>query len=713
MHQWNRLPKRCAVKMPSVQFFGRRWMMASDDFLLPPIFEALFRAGWLIAASLLFWDHQDSWLCPESLHIYVYLAGAQVFAAAVIILCIICVLVSTRGTILQATPRKHMSLVLYIKTALVVTEIFWQGFGTVRIYFYQDECVPLELWHTLRTLLWVVWVMLFLLLLCAYSVYNPSGSIKHHPRRDLSDLEISEDVKNLFLEPTEKGSRRLHRQWFKRTKRCFCCISSNEESKEAYWYVAELLATYYGTVDVMPSDLFSALCLMRKKQRRLLALTGSTTETPPIGALVPYGCCSIDIPPMAINGVAKSPPPSSGDPIMTSKPKRVVVKRSPSIGVPAWMTPEDALHFLRFAWGCYGWPAYMMSHLCTGLCNLWSDIRCCTCLRGPSENVTGDNCCECHLATVKHLTKVPPEDLLFSCFENGFCRVPFYVALDHQTRSIMVVVRGTLSADDLLTDLTSVLEELPNGGGIFHRGVLRSAQRVLSMLDKPLADALARHPDYDLVTTGHSLGAAVAAVLAYFLRPRFPGVRCFAFSPPSGTVDETRGLAMRDFVMTVVVGDDMVPRLGHNQLEALNREMVSVLLQCDMAKDDLNSQGLRAIFCGIRMTPKLSSDPAKFEVMGAPTGKLAPSLEVKNPKPGVRPATIDEILDRALPTTKWPLMLTPGRILHIARTEHGYRMYWAAPEYFDHVVISPHMMGDHLPDVILHALRSVTSTTYL
>ncbi|EEC15821.1 hypothetical protein IscW_ISCW012641 [Ixodes scapularis] len=43
-----------------------------------------------------------------------------------------------------------MSLVLYIKTALVVTEIFWQGFGTVRIYFYQDECVPLELWHTLR-----------------------------------------------------------------------------------------------------------------------------------------------------------------------------------------------------------------------------------------------------------------------------------------------------------------------------------------------------------------------------------------------------------------------------------------------------------------------------------------------------------------------------------------------------------------------------------
>ncbi|CAN7944345.1 unnamed protein product, partial [Ixodes hexagonus] len=259
--------------------------------------------------------------------------------------------------------------------------------------------------------------------------------------------------------------------------------------------------------------------------------------------------------------------------------------------------------------------------------------RCCACLRGPNEQLTGDNCCECHLATIKHLTKVPPEDLIFSCFENGLCTVPFYVALDHQTRSIMVVVRGTLSSDDLLTDFQTTLEELPNGGGIYHRGVLRSAQRVLSLLDKPLADAVARHPDYDLVTTGHSLGAAVAAVLAFFLRPRFPGVRCFAFSPPSGTVDDTRGRMMRDFVMTVVVGDDVVPRLGHNQLEHMKREMVSCLLQCDMSKDDLNGRGMLALFCGKRMTPKLSSDPAKFDAMDAPVGKLAPSLAVKNPKP--------------------------------------------------------------------------------
>ena len=37
-------------------------------------------------------------------------------------------------------------------------------------------------------------------------------------------------------------------------------------------------------------------------------------------------------------------------------------------------------------------------------------------------------------------------------------------------------------------------------------------------------------------TTGHSLGAGAAALLARLLRPAHPGVQCFAFSPPGETV---------------------------------------------------------------------------------------------------------------------------------------------------------------------------------
>ena len=36
----------------------------------------------------------------------------------------------------------------------------------------------------------------------------------------------------------------------------------------------------------------------------------------------------------------------------------------------------------------------------------------------------------------------------------------------------------------------------------------------------------------DLVITGHSLGAGVAALLAILLRHKYPDLRCFAFAPP-------------------------------------------------------------------------------------------------------------------------------------------------------------------------------------
>lgn len=38
--------------------------------------------------------------------------------------------------------------------------------------------------------------------------------------------------------------------------------------------------------------------------------------------------------------------------------------------------------------------------------------------------------------------------------------------------------------------------------------------------------------DYRLVIVGHSLGAAVASLLAIILKPKYPKLHCFAYSPP-------------------------------------------------------------------------------------------------------------------------------------------------------------------------------------
>ena len=38
--------------------------------------------------------------------------------------------------------------------------------------------------------------------------------------------------------------------------------------------------------------------------------------------------------------------------------------------------------------------------------------------------------------------------------------------------------------------------------------------------------------EYQLIVSGHSLGAGVASVLALLLRKHFPDLHCYAFSPP-------------------------------------------------------------------------------------------------------------------------------------------------------------------------------------
>ncbi|KAL1450334.1 hypothetical protein MTO96_027992, partial [Rhipicephalus appendiculatus] len=428
-------------------------------------------------------------------------------------------------------------------------------------------------------------------------------------------------------------------------RRFFCCASDTEDSPQAYEHMAEYAAYLFEDVDITPSDMFSALVLLRKKQRRQLARMGSTSEESREGMTVPYYVTD----PSLSAPVDKAPRSNGVSPgaAATPAPAAWPVAGVTSTGPHPWMNPEQALYYLKFAWGIYGWPAYMASHVLTGLCDLWAGIRCCTCLRGGSGNVSGDNCCECHAATVKHLTRVRPEDLLFSSFANGLYRVPFYVALDHRTNAILVVARGTLSVADALTDSVTATAKMPDGVGLCHQGVLQSALQILGQLDEPLAQATARHPNYTLVLTGHSLGAAVASVLGILLRPRFPSLRCYAFSPPGGILDVERARETRDFVMTIVVGDDLVCRLGFTQVNKFKRDVVSCLLQCDMNKNVLNRHGLEALFCCRRLTPPLK-DKEAFEKINAPNGKLAEGLRPRD-KPGVEPASLDLILDKGVP----------------------------------------------------------------
>ncbi|KAJ0393747.1 hypothetical protein P43SY_005294 [Pythium insidiosum] len=166
---------------------------------------------------------------------------------------------------------------------------------------------------------------------------------------------------------------------------------------------------------------------------------------------------------------------------------------------------------------------------------------------------------------------LPPESVVRSA-RGGVFSPKFALVLDHAAREIVLVVRGSATILDFCTDLCLVNDPLHDGQG--HRGIVRASQWLVHAVEPDLKRLTRAYPAYAVTTTGHSLGAGVAALAALEWRRRgtFPTLRCVAFATPACV---TRGLAQqcREFVTTVVHGDDCVPRLHQHSLQLLHRDV--------------------------------------------------------------------------------------------------------------------------------------------
>ncbi|GIX73178.1 diacylglycerol lipase-beta [Caerostris extrusa] len=138
--------------------------------------------------------------------------------------------------------------------------------------------------------------------------------------------------------------------------------------------------------------------------------------------------------------------------------------------------------------------------------------RCCFLCRKRFNIVDGDNCCGCNLAGLQVTTGIKFEDLVHISFVDRVFEVPFFVTYDHETKAILVVARGTMSTDDILTDVTATFATMDDPGcppGILcHQGMLIASREIQRKLESKqiLQNAFLEYPDYELVITGHSLG---------------------------------------------------------------------------------------------------------------------------------------------------------------------------------------------------------------
>lgn len=127
----------------------------------------------------------------------------------------------------------------------------------------------------------------------------------------------------------------------------------------------------------------------------------------------------------------------------------------------------------------------------------------------------------------------------------------FYVAVNHQRKSVIVSFRGSLSPQSLLVDAAVFFAdytdhpEAPEGASV-HSGFLAAYNNLAPHVEDLVMPLL--RPDYSIDMTGHSMGGSLAVLCAldFHRRIKDANIRVFTYGQP-----RTGNRVFADFVSTV------------------------------------------------------------------------------------------------------------------------------------------------------------------
>nr|XP_051695026.1 diacylglycerol lipase-beta isoform X1 [Oryctolagus cuniculus] len=513
------------------------------------------------------------------------------------------------------------------------------------------------------------WIIIAATVVTIIIVFDPLGG-KMAPYSSAGPSHLDSRESSQFLNGLKTAATSV---WETRIRLLCCCIGTDDHTRGAFTSTAELFSTYFSDTDLVPSDIAAGLALLHQQQDNI-----SSNLEP--------------------DDVVSRPPEPSQEADLDEE-------------------LENCHHYMQFAAAAYGWPLYIYRNPFTGLCKIGGDC----CRSRPTEyDLVGGDQLNCHFGSILHTTGLQYRDFIHVSFHDKVYELPFLVALDHRKESVVVAVRGTMSLQDILTDLSAESETLDCECGVqdrlVHKGISQAARYVYRRLigDGILSQAFSIAPEYRLVVVGHSLGAGAAALLAIMLRNSYPQVRCYAFSPPRGLLSKSLCEYSKSFTVSLVLGKDVIPRLSVTNLEDLKRRILRVIAHCSQPKYKILLHGCwYELFGG-------SPENLPTELDGGDQGHLTqPLLGEQSLLTHWSPAyscSSDSPLDSS---PKYPPLYPPGRIIHLeeegsagrfgccSATQYGVR--WAHEAEFSRILIGPKMLTDHMPDVLMRALDSVVA----
>lgn len=375
-------------------------------------------------------------------------------------------------------------------------------------------------------------------------------------------------------------------------------------------------------------------------------------------------------------------------------------------------------------------------------------------------------CCSSNANALMAQTNLVSEHLVYASYASveGLV-VPYAVMIDHELKSVIVGCRGTMSLNDLVTDAMihpaplKTLGEQWNFDGkdrYAHHGMLCCASEIRKQLQQtqilhrllkkePRSEVEAEDVDdeellknlnidiedmpdcsgYNLVLLGHSLGAGVASLLALLLKNEFDLLAsaeppkegevfenrffCLAYAVPGCMMDEELSKRCEDFILSPVIGRDVIPHLSWLTLQKLRLKSLDALYRSRASRKVIFSTTYKHVpnaklFYARSEVPKT---PARLKLKKQ-IEKLARRVLVVEEAAKEGEVVDEEEIDKKLIERK--VMQCPGRVVHFASLfskskrcsclsqEKEFKVYDVERDDFIDVSISLRFVLDHFPN---------------
>ncbi|XP_073977437.1 inactivation no afterpotential E isoform X3 [Rhodnius prolixus] len=611
-----------------------------------------------------------------------------------------------RGGILDTEPRRHVKYIIYIRLCVMLVETAWLSFAVFWLVVNYKTCPVEGVKEAILGMVICNWVVVLTVMFTVWCVFDAAGrswvKMKKY-QRSMRESESRFQYKRSGNRARNWRQRKVLRayqdSWDHRCRLLFCCIRNSDRSKNSFTDIARLLSDFFRDLDVVPSDVVAGLVLLRKFQKieREANVNQRKNDT------YEY-----------LSGVPVTPR----------------TKFLPLGDVQHYQHFQAVIHFMRFALAAYGWPIFIMTEPVTSVCKLCPNFSCLLCRSNP--NVNGDNCCGCNYAALKGMLSKGQASIVYATYHVDVAETPFFVAVDFTRSKVVVSIRGTLSMKDVITDLNAESETLPlnppKEDWLGHKGMVHAAVYIRDKLEEEniLGEAFQlaakQKPDeqFGLVLVGHSLGAGTASILAILLRQTYPDLQCFAYSPPGGLLSMPAVQYTKSFITSVVLGKDVVPRIGLHQMESLRADLINAIKRSRDPK-------WKTITCSVLCCGCAPMPTSAVELKADCATMQAYQMEKKSARAA---ASAVHPHDNTISLTLHQPLYPPGSIIHVVRhhpskTEQKYEKKWRQvlkkhdPVYqaiwanntdFDEVLISPVMIQDHMPDKVLEALNKVITS---